>query len=250
MSLRSYLDGALFVDQRDGVRPPLLALHGWGRDRRDLAGIVGDHEALLPDLPGFGTSPPPPEVWGAAEYGKALAGLCTEHGHGPYLVVAHSFGGRAAVELAAANPELVSGMVLCGVPLVRLHGPSQPRLSLRVARFAARHGLASDALVERLRERYGSADYRAAQGVMRGVLVRVVGEDYSDLLPRVQVPVALCWGENDTEARVDAARRAAELLPTLVALDIVPGIGHDVILQAPDRVRAAMRQVVDATCAS
>src|SRR5262245_51944174 len=192
MSLRSYLDGALFVDQRDGVRPPLLALHGWGRDRHDLAGIVGDHEALLPDLPGFGSSPPPPEVWGAAEYGKTLAELLTAHGHAPYVVVAHSFGGRAAVELAAAHPELVSGMVLCGVPLVRLTAPSKPRFSLRAARFAARHGLVSDAFVDRFRERYGSADYKASHGVMRGVLVRVVGEDYSELLPRVQAPVALC----------------------------------------------------------
>src|SRR5262245_28677949 len=137
MSLRSYLDCTLFVEQRDGTRPPLLALHGWGRNRQDLMGIVGEHEALIPDLPGFGASPPPPEAWGAAEYGKVLAELLRAHGHGPYVVVAHSFGGRAAVELAAAHPELVAGMVLCGVPFMRTTAPARPKLSLRLARWAA-----------------------------------------------------------------------------------------------------------------
>ena len=160
MSLRSYLGGTLFVEQREGVRPPLLGLHGWGRDRRDLAGIVGHREALLPDLPGFGASPPPPEAWGAAEYGKALAELLRAHGHGPYVVVAHSFGGRAAVELAAAHPELVAGMVLCGVPLVRLTAPSRPKRSLRFARWAARHGLASESplFVEWMQANYAFHD--------------------------------------------------------------------------------------------
>ena len=248
MSLRSYLDGALIVEQREGTRPPVLALHGWARDRRDLVGIVSGREALLPDLPGFGSSPPPPEAWGAVEYGASVAEFLTSHGQGPYVVVGHSFGGRVAVALAAEYPSLVSGMLLCGVPLVLIAPPARPKLAFRAARWAQRRGLLSDSVVERLRQRYGSADYNAAEGVMRAVLVRVIAEDYSELLARVQAPVGLCWGENDAAVPVEVARRAASLVTNLACFEIVPGVGHDVILQAPDRTRAALQCVVDAAC--
>ena len=54
--------------------------------------------------------------------------------------------------------------------------------------------------MEELRNRYGSTDYRAAQGVMRGVLVKAIGEDYFVDAANVRAPVTLVWGENDGPA--------------------------------------------------
>jgi pimeloyl-ACP methyl ester carboxylesterase len=248
VSVRSYLGGALIVEHRSGAAPPILALHGWGRDRRDMSTLVEGREAMLPDLPGFGSSPPPPEAWGAAEYAKCLADFLAADGRAPYVVAAHSFGGRAAVELAAHDPSLVAGLLLCGVPLLRPQAAARPKASLRLARWANQRGLVSERRVDKLRERYGSADYKAAQGVMRAVLVRSVAEDYTDALQRVQAPVGFCWGELDTAATVDVAKRAAAMVQHVCCFDVVASIGHDVILQAPERARAALEQVVEAAC--
>jgi pimeloyl-ACP methyl ester carboxylesterase len=62
----------------------------------------------------------------------------------------------------------------------------------------------------------------------------MVGESYEDELARLTCPVALVWGELDTAAPVDVARRAQELIPTPCTLDVVDGVGHDVHKIRPD----------------
>jgi pimeloyl-ACP methyl ester carboxylesterase len=144
-----------------------------------------------------------------------------------------------AVCLAAQRPELVSGLVLAGVPLLRrtAQAAAQPALGFRFARALHRWNLLSDARMEALRQRYGSADYAAAQGMMRLVLVRSVGESYDDELARLECPVALVWGALDTAAPVEVAQRAEALIPTPCTLDVVDAVGHDVHTARPDLLR-------------
>ena len=249
MTLRSSRDGSMFVEHQPGNAPRVLALHGWGRQRSDLAELVSDRDALLVDLPGFGSSPPPPAAWGAEEYANAVAEYLREQSSAPCVVVGHSFGGRVGVALAANHPDLVRGLVLCGVPLVRIAPPAKPKRSVRLARWANHCGVLGDAALERVRHRHGSADYRAAQGIMRDVLVRVVGEDYSELLTRITAPVGFCWGERDTAVPVEIARRAAELVANVVVFDVVAGAGHDVMFDVEARTRAVLNAVIEAACA-
>jgi pimeloyl-ACP methyl ester carboxylesterase len=115
-------------------------------------------------------------------------------------VLGHSFGGRVAVCLAARRPELVSGLVLTGVPLLRLAATPRPALTYRLARAANRAGLLSDKRMDKLRDSRGSADYRAATGMMRDILVKSVNETYDTELRAIRCPVRLVWGERDTAA--------------------------------------------------
>lgn len=237
------LAGDVLAD-RTGAEPArVLALHGWGRTGDDFAGIVAGTDALAVHLPGFGRTEPPPEVWGSPEYAAHLAAALA--GTGPYVVVGHSFGGRVAVRLAAAHPELVSALVLTGVPLVRATSAPRPRLALRVAkRLHAAHVLPA-AVVDRLRRTGGSADYTAAQGVMRGVLVRVVGEDYTVDLARIagRLPVHLVWGEADDAAPLAGARMAGQALG--VDVEVVPGAGHLLEGELADAVRGRLLAVLE-----
>ena len=246
-SVRSYADGAIFAERRDGERPMLLAMHGWGRDRRDMLRLVGDRAALVPDLPGHGSSPPPPDAWGAADYAQSVAAMLDADGAAPYVIVGHSFGGRVAAVLAAERPDLVAGVVFLAVPLLRLAPASKPKWSYRVVRALHRWKIVPESTMERMRQRYGSADYRAAHGVMRAVLVRVVNEDYGEYLARIVAPVALCFGERDPQVPAEVARRASEIVSNLVGVDIVEGAGHDVMFDAPDRALAAIDTVVAAS---
>jgi pimeloyl-ACP methyl ester carboxylesterase len=130
-----------------------------------------------------------------------------------------------AVRLAAKHPELVSGVVLTGVPLVRLVAAPKPPLTFRLIRALARARIIPQSVLEAQRHKRGSADYRAARGVMRDVLVRVIGEDYRDDLARVRVPVRMVWGENDTAAPADAGAAAADLIAG-ATFRVVAGAGH------------------------
>lgn len=231
-------------------RPPaILALHGWGRTRADFRPLAARWPGTLAlDLPGFGSSPSPAAAIGAAGYAELVAEALGEVAAGePVVVVGHSFGGRVGVCLAARRPDLVRALVVIGTPLLR--GPaSRPSLRFRVARALHRAHLVSDRRMNALRERLGSADYRAASGVMRAVLVKVVNEDYRDELAALRCPTALLWGAEDGAAPLAVARRAAESVTPLVELRTVAGAGHDVHLshgEVLDEVLGAVMRAAD-----
>jgi pimeloyl-ACP methyl ester carboxylesterase len=245
--LRSYLDGRVFADVADGPGPLVVALHGWGRDRHDFRDALSGYPHIRADLPGFGLSPRPPGAWGAADYATCVAAALDECGLAePAVLVGHSFGGRVAVCLAAARPDLVRGLVLCGVPLLRDPGRGRPPLGYRLARSALRAHLLSRRRFEAIRASRASADYNAAAGVMREVLVTVVNESYDAELRAITCPVALLWGARDRAVPAAMADRARALLAGPVTAEVVGGAGHDVHLQEPARLTAMISEVLAA----
>lgn len=212
------------VAEKFGSEPArVIALHGWGRSGADFATILAGHDGLAIHLPGFGPAPAPPQAWSSADYADVIAQAL--EGMGPVVVVGHSFGGRIAVRLAAAYPQLVSHLVLTGVPLTRVQAASAPKPAFRVIRALRRARLVPESVMESARQKYGSLDYRQASGVMREILVGVIAEDYLDDATRVTCPVTMVWGELDKPAPLAAAQRALDFFPD-ATLRVVSGAGH------------------------
>src|SRR5262245_9688149 len=201
--LTTLLGGRAFAERYGDPTTRVVALHGWGRTRADFAGTLQGFDALALDLPGFGATPPPEEGWSTEEYAGWLR-ECLEDsdrlGGEPPVLVGHSFGGRVAVRLAATDPQLVRGLVLTGVPLLRPQtAAAKPPFSFRALRTLNKWHFISNERMEQARRKRGSADYLAAQGVMREVLVKAVNEDYGDALDAIAttgLPVAMVWGEH------------------------------------------------------
>jgi pimeloyl-ACP methyl ester carboxylesterase len=242
LALRAFADGKLFGEVWGESPPDILAMHGWGRRGADFSRVLQGFNAIAPDLPGFGASPAPLTPIGAEGYAEMVEPLLDEFDRPP-LVVGHSFGGRVGICLAAAFPERVAGLVLTGVPILRLHPATRPAAIFRLVRLLNRIGLVSDERLESERSRRGSADYRAASGVMRDILVTVVNESYEDQLGRVTAPVSMVWGSQDFEVPVPVAEAAAELLRAQgksVELTVVDGAGHNTPKEAVPELRQAI----------
>jgi pimeloyl-ACP methyl ester carboxylesterase len=215
--------------------PELIWARGGAHSHASLVPLA---EAMRPrasswllDLPGFGASPLPPGPWSTEDYADAMAEWLTALPAKPRIWVGHSFGCRVGLQLAARHPEAVAALFL-----IAAHG-LQPRRSLsmrlrraprrlafRLMRAMTPEGPARD----RLRERYGSSDYRNA-GAMRPVLVKAVNEDLSDVARHVRVPVVLAHGEGDTEAPPEIAARLHALIPG-ARLHLLRGFDHWTIL--------------------
>lgn len=246
MALRSLAGGSLFAEAIGVSSPTVLALHGWGRRGSDFINSLVSFGALAVDLPGFGATPPPKEVWGARDYARSLRPVLEEFASPP-LVVGHSFGGRIAVCLAAEFPDLVGPLLVTGAPLVRISSGRKPSLQFRLARKLNDLSLLGDGTIEKMRRNRGSADYRAATGIMRDILVRLVNEEYHDELARQLKPVKLLWGENDTEVPVAVARAAAEVIVAAggeADVEVVEGVGHLLPTSAPDSLRTAVGALI------
>jgi pimeloyl-ACP methyl ester carboxylesterase len=227
-----------------GSGPPVLVLHGWGASSQLFAPLVpllgSRHRLLIPDLPGFGGTPAPPVAWASAEYAAWVVALLDRLGVASCDVIGHSNGGRVALSLAVRFPERVRHLVLTGAAGIRPRHGLRHHWRLRtykMLRVASRtHALprAARAWAQRRAERRGSADYRAASGVMRQTLVRLVNEDVRPLLSRVQSPALLIWGERDAETPL-ADGRLMERLIRDSGLVVFEGAGHYAYLEQPER---------------
>ena len=238
--LKAFAAGRVFGASSGTGSPWVLALHGWRRSHRDFDAVLDGVAAIAVDLPGFGATPEPPEPWSTLQYAEWIAPIVDELAPGAVLV-GHSFGGRVAAHLAAQQPERIGALVLTGVPLVAnpARRPTRPPLAFRAGRALHRKGVIGDRRMESLRQRYGSADYRAADGVMRGVLVQAVNETYEVPLAAYPGPVELVWGQDDREVPVAVAEAAATIGQQAV-LTLCPSAGHLVPTSAPDCLRAAI----------
>ncbi|HEU0215222.1 MAG TPA: alpha/beta fold hydrolase [Stellaceae bacterium] len=214
---------------RDGVE--LAWAHGWGHSHESLALLAAAMQARadswLIDLPGFGASPLPPGAWGTADYADAMAGWLATLPPRPRVWVGHSFGCRVGVQLAARHPTAVSALFLIAAAGLPPHRSAMTRIKrlprrliFRTLRAVTPEGPARD----RLRERFGSADYRNA-GAMRPVLVKAVNEDLSEAARRIRVPVVLVHGDQDTESPPEIAERFHALIPSS-RLHVLHGFDH------------------------
>ncbi len=205
--------------------------HGWGQSAAALAPLA---ETLKPfasssliDFPGFGKSPNPPDTWGTAEYADVVAEWIGTLPAARLVWIGHSFGGRVGLQLAARHPQLVSGMVLiasAGLPRRRSF-PEKLRFHLRKTAFkTARRFVREGPHLDRLRQRFGSSDYRSA-GALRPVLTRVVSEDLTQVAKAVRCPTLLMYGTADTETPPEIGQRLKALIPHS-ELTVLNGFGH------------------------
>jgi pimeloyl-ACP methyl ester carboxylesterase len=218
-----------------GQTPLLIWAHGWGHTHRAFLGLAESvrrsASSLLLDFPGFGASPPPPAVWGTADYADAAAEWLATLPPGRRVWIGHSFGCRVGLQLAARHPDAVQGLFLiaaAGLPPQRSLAArvriAVRRSAFRIARRLTPEGPARD----RLRQRFGSADYRQA-GAMRPILVKTVSEDLSEAARAVRCPVVLVYGENDRETPPEIGVRLQHLIPD-AQLHVLRGFDHWTVL--------------------
>ena len=240
--LSSFAGGRLYgASYGNEHAPRVVALHGWGRTHADFSSVLESYDAIAVDLPGFGSTPPPPEPWGSPEYAALIVELLREL-PAPPVLVGHSLGGRIGVHVAASAPETISGLVLTGAPLIRLGGGAKPKTGYRLVRWLNKRGVVSDARMEEARKKYGSSDYANATPAMRAIHVKLVNETYDQQIDAVKAPVELVWGDNDTAAPLTVAQQLESRMHA--HLTVVPGAGHMTPLTAPNELHAAIDRLL------
>lgn len=194
-------------------KPPVLCLHGWGCSVRHFEPIAkdlaSDYFVTVLDFPAHGDSGRPPEPWGVRDFALCVKELTETLRIVPCDVIAHSFGGRVALWLAANEPQTVKRLVITGgAGIKKPQTEEQKKKSeayqkkkkalLGLARIPLVGGAAQKSL-KALQQKYGSADYNALDDEMKKTFVQVISEDLRPLLPQIKASTLLIWGENDQD---------------------------------------------------
>lgn len=236
---------------QEGQGEVVLLLHGWGSDSSVMwplgRALAEDGFTIIAlDLPGFGESEEPPIPWSAGDYAHFVGAFLNSLSISRVHIVGHSFGGSVGIVLAAEQVAQIEKMALLSSAGVR-RPPAWPVRWRAKAIRAARAGLRRLGFLDtafRLGEwsaaRFGSDDYRAAQGVMRSTLVRILSEDLTAQAARVLVPTLLLWGELDEATPRWQGELLARTIPD-AGLHVFPGAGHYAFLERPSETHHILR---------
>ena len=226
---------------------PVIIMHGWGCNVDTVASIEnifkGRMRVLNVDLPGHGQSSEPPEVWGIEEFTSMMENFISQLGLKKPSLVGHSFGGRISLLLSSRND--VDKVLL--VDSAGIKPKRGFRYYRKVYTFKAMKNVLMLILgkkkgmevVEKMRAKKGSADYRNSSPRMRAVMSRCVNEDLKHVMPSIKAPTLLIWGEEDTATPLSDAITMKRLIPD-AGLVSFPGCGHYSFLDNPFGFKATV----------
>ena len=226
----------------------VLLLHAGIADRRMWSQQIEALEAagyrgLAPDLPGFGDNALTPPTVDHVEFAAGLL-------DGAAAVVGCSFGGRVALELAAAKAELVTKLVLVAPGLASTEWSEE-----------AKAGFAEEETLIESGDLTGAAEQQArmwlapdAAADVRELTVAMTVRSYDQQLPfedevravwpepsaatrinELDVPTLLVVGDADLPELRSLAERLADELPD-AGLATIEGAGHLPSLERPDEL--------------
>lgn len=185
----------------------------------------------LIDLYGFGESQHPDYPLKIEDYAAGVREVIREVSDGEVILIAHSFGGRVALRLAAQDPAIIGLVLIDSAGMRPRRGPCYYAKVLSyklIKRFGGK------------RLPQGSEDYRLLKGSMRKTFVNVVNEGSEGDAKRVTAPTLLLWGREDQDTPLYMCRRLHRLIPSSEEV-ILDGSGHFSYLERPELVYRVVR---------
>jgi pimeloyl-ACP methyl ester carboxylesterase len=235
--------------------PAVVLVHGWAFGNRShmspqLSHLKSRHHVLALDLPGHGASEPAPPDFGFRDCAAAIVDVLDEAGIDRAVFCGHSFGGRLAVEVAAAYPERVAGAALLD-PIILFPDPVREQ-AIRLAPALESDAWlnALEAYFSRLLSTYDPPDLRSRVMAELGQVPRQLAaqvmrdgmsSDGADPLARVKCPLLVI---RRMETPIDM-ERLARLQPE-AWVGCVVGTGHWMALAVPGQVNAMVDRFLEA----
>lgn len=182
----------------------LVYLHGWGQNIEMMEPIAKPFEkkynVLIIDLPGFGLSDEPKEVWSIFDYAEVVNEIIKKYNIKNPIMIGHSFGGKITLTYAAKYD--TKKIVLLASPYRK--SMKKPSMKTRILKSLKKVPILNK-LEGFAKKHIGSTDYRNASEKMRQILVKHVNLDISKEVKSIKCPAVLIWGTDDTEVPYEDA---------------------------------------------
>ena len=246
-----------------GSGEPVVLLHGIFAEKDhwvDFARpLTGDFRVIAPDLPGFGASGRHDDArYSYDAQVERLAAFLDALGLPRVHLAGSSMGGTLAVLFALRHPQRVASVGLIGSP----HGIRSPHASVMDRRIDAgeaplvvRTASEFDAMMDLVFARRPFLPYPVLHASRQEAIARAdsnmrlwreqLADRYTldERIGRLTAPLLVLWGESDRVFDVSGAASIVGRLPQAQA-EVLPGVGHLPMMEAPDASARAYRSFV------
>jgi pimeloyl-ACP methyl ester carboxylesterase len=244
--------------RRAGHGPPVVLLHGGLADsrewRRQLEGLADEFTVVAWDAPGCGGSSDPPATFRLPDFADCLAGFIRALDLGRPHVGGLSWGGGLALELYRRHPDVPRSLVLASA-YAGWAGSLRPEVVTERLQRAMREaelpperwvpgylpGLFTDAASAEVVEEALAMMLEVRPAGMRPMLQGFAEADLRAVLPSIQVPTLLLYGDADRRSPLEVVARDLHARIPGSRLAVLPGVGHQSDMEAPERFNAEVR---------
>lgn len=235
-----------YIDEGTGKN--VLLLHGWGANIQTMMPIFNilkdKFRVVTLDLPGFGKSDTLSMPWNSYDYAEFMKKFVEKVGIKDIILFGHSHGGRISIILSSQT-DLVKKLVLIDSAGIIPKRPLKYYIKVYSFKLMKKlyttfvNGDSKEEKLEKFYKKYGSADYRESQGIMRQTMVKVINDNLVDLLPSIKIPTLLIWGENDEDTPLYMGKMMEEKISDS-GLIILKGAGHFSYVDCYDQFKAVI----------
>lgn len=226
------ITGLLTNYQTAGRGRDILLLHGWGDNLQTFdvlsRGLAKKHRVTSLDLPGFGATEPPQEVWGLEDYGAFIASFIEKVGLRSYDLVAHSNGGAVAIRAVSHGLLKPDKLILLASAGIRDRHKVR-RLALKIIAKAGKVATfwlpvkSKRKLKQKLYGAVGS-DLNVAPHLQE-TFKKTVRQDVQADASRLDLPVLLLYGSDDIATPPEFGDIFVNLIKG-AKIELVKGAGH------------------------
>lgn len=232
---------------KKGTGKAVLILPGWGTTINTYMPIINSlsiyHTVYCLDMPGFGESEEPNTSWNLGDYVTFVIDFIKSQNINELSLIGHSNGGRIIIKLMNEKnlSFKVNKIILIGsagiVHEKTLYQNSKVKLAKVGKNILELKPIKKifPNLITKLKNNFGSEDYKNASPIMKETLVQLINYDLREFLPNINVPTLLIWGSNDTATPISDGELMEKLIPDS-GLIRVENCSHYVFLEQPGYV--------------
>lgn len=225
------------------MKPQLLIIPGWEGSISSWQNFINraenDFTVYCFDLPCFGAEPCPNSVWGVEEYAEFVRQKIKQNNLNKPILLGHSFGGQIAAYLTIYYPAEFSRLILSGASIFRQTPTAKKiifNLIAKIGKFIFSLPLLNkaSAFIKKGLYRLANSDYNDTSGIKREIYKKIINQDLSQSINKINTPALIVWGENDSYVPLSQGKKIAQLIPG-AKLKIIKNAGHGLHLKHLDQ---------------
>ncbi len=235
--------------------------YSWYWEQTMRALTQAGYRAIAVDRLGWGKSSKPLIPYDVSLHASNINAILEHLGIAQVVIAGHSLGGRLASNFAHLYPEKATHLIMVNPIALNdsasgrawsqpTSGSPEPDLQ---AHYAANLRQEQNRIVdwkpeymEHVRIRYGhalSGDFHRLN-LVRAMNNRLTAEPVDTYWSKINIPALLIGGAEDGPNYPDTSRRAVDLLPN-GQLIMLPGVGHNPHLEAPEQLNREIMRFLD-----